>query len=167
MCGRQVPRHHLEREVADAESGANAERLRVQWLERVFSHGQASSWESVVTSVRSKASAVAARKMSPRSDWGSSIFAASAATAKVNGASRSGTWAITSSSHCAKPCRTRRRFRRTRWCASQIDTGDRYSSLLARWSSRRTLLPSFSGLWRAQIQMCVSSSNLISELSSG
>ena len=150
-----------------SESGTNAERLRAQWLGRVFSHEQASSWESAVTSVRSKTKAVAARKMSPRSDWGSSILEASRATAKVNGASRSGTWAITSSSHCAKPCRMRRRFRLTRWCASQIDTGDRYSSLLARPSSRRTVRPSFSGLWIDQIQMCVSSSNFIFELSSG
>src|SRR5271157_2262434 len=70
-------------------------QLRSQSLGRVFSHEQASSWESVVTSVRSKTKAVAARKMSPRSDWGSSILEASAATAKVNGASRSGTWTIT------------------------------------------------------------------------
>ncbi len=93
--------------------GQTRGRWRAQWFGRVFSHEQSSSWESVVTNVRSKAKAVAARKMSPRSDWGSSILEASLATAKVNGASRSGTWAITSSSHCEKPCRTRRRFRLT------------------------------------------------------
>jgi hypothetical protein len=133
-------------------------------LSNVFNQESPANCESAVTKVRRNAEAVAARNTSPGSDSGNSIPAASAATAKLNGASLIGTRANTMSSQSEKLCLMRNRWRRTRWRASQIETGDKNSSFFWFSSCRRTARLSFSGECTAQIQMCVSRSNcMVSE----
>jgi hypothetical protein len=114
------------------------------------------SFVSAVAKVRPSTLAVAARKRSAGSRWGSISWSATSAISWVNGASRNRDVALCTQSAVSSRSRIRPFLART--STSQVLIGDNHCLFSGFLSTRAKLTPILLGSLISQIQMCVSSS---------